>query len=40
MGTVMKELDKRPIHTPYVTTYERTKTAKGFVESSALLKRY
>lgn len=40
MGTVSKTLDKRPIHTPYITTYDRVKTANGFKESSAYLKRY
>lgn len=36
----INELDKRPVYTPLVTTYNRTKTANGFTESSALLKRY
>ena len=33
-------LDQRPIHTPYVTTYHRRKTANGFSIDSAYLKRY
>lgn len=35
-----KPLDQRPIHTPYVTTYHRTKTANGFQIDNAYLKRY
>ena len=34
------ELDKLPIHTPYVVSYDRTRTAEGITESSAYLKRY
>lgn len=36
-----KELDKTPLHVPYVTSYARRKTKEGIVESdSATLKRY
>lgn len=37
---VVKELDKRPIHTPYVTARDRKKTANGFQEGSAYLRRF
>ena len=35
-----KELDKRPVFAPYQHAIKRTKTEKGFVESSEYLKRY
>ena len=35
-----KPLDQRPIHTPYVTSYHRKKTAAGFNIDAAYLKRY
>lgn len=35
-----KPLDQRPIHTPYQTSYHRTKTANGFKIDGAFLKRY
>lgn len=34
------DLDKRPIHTPYVTTFNKVKTKDGFKISSVQLKRY
>ncbi len=37
---VVKELDKRPIHTPYVTARDRKKTVNGFQEGSAYLRRF
>lgn len=35
-----KPLDQRPIHTPYQTSYHRTKTADGFKIDGTFLKRY
>lgn len=35
-----KPLDQRPIHTPYQTSYHRTKTADGFKIDGIFLKRY
>ena len=37
---VVKELDKRPIHTPYVTARDRKKSVNGFQEGSAYLRRF
>ena len=37
---IVKELDKRPIHTPYVTARDRKKTANGFQEGAAYLRRF
>lgn len=34
------ELDKIPLYTPYVVSYDRKKTENGLVESAAYLKRY
>jgi len=37
---VVKELDKRPIHTPYITVRDRKKSANGFQEGAAYLRRF
>lgn len=37
---VVKELDKRPVYTPYMTARDRKKSANGFQEGSAYLRRF
>lgn len=40
MARAIKDLDKRPIHTPYITSFNRKKTNNGIEITSAVLKRY
>lgn len=41
MAKAVKDLDKRPIHTPYITTFQKEKTKNGDIQiTSAELKRY
>ena len=40
MATAVKDLDKRPIHTPYITSFKQAKTKDGITITSAVLKRY
>lgn len=40
MATAVKDLDKRPIHTPYITSFQKKKTKDGIQITSAELKRY
>lgn len=40
MARAIKDLDKRPIHTPYITSFNRKKTENGIEITSAVLKRY
>lgn len=37
---VIKDLDERPVHTPFVTSFNRKKTKDGIEITSAVLKRY
>ena len=40
MAKAVLDLDKRPVYTPVITTFEKTKTAEGFKLGSAVLRRH